>query len=100
MRPDAVDNFFVDDFQTFFCRQIFLSTIQAVNRYVFCVVHEKKLLIITSRQYVFSFEKPKQMDCFLLSTTFFSQLLIDNFDNMAAWNDPNLITQKCFLPGG
>ena len=74
----------------------------------------------------------KRIDCFLLSTTVFSQLLIDNFDDTrqnlgsmtnvidknsrrshfassvnslipvrsAAWNDPNLITQKCFLPRG
>ena len=51
--------FLIDDFYTFSHRQIFLSMTvltQAVNRYVFCVVHEKKLLIINFRQCVFYFE--------------------------------------------
>ena len=53
---------------------------RVLDMLVFCVVHEK-LSIIESRQCVFSFEKPKPIDCFLLSTTVFSQLLIDNFDD-------------------
>ena len=39
------------------------------------------LSITKSRRRVFSFEKWKRIDYFLLSTTVFSQLLIDNFDH-------------------
>ena len=60
MSPDAVDNFFSSMTSRPFLVDGFLSMAvltQAANRYVFCVVHEKKLSITKSHQCVFSFEK-------------------------------------------
>ena len=53
---------------------------QQTDTYI-CAVDDKKLLIIRSRQSIFSSENKNESDHFLLSTTAFSQLLINNFDD-------------------
>ena len=67
---------------------------QAANTHVFFVVHEKKLLTTSGQTLVdvFSPLKPKRIDCFLLSTTVFLQLLINNFDD--TWQNLGSMTKR------